>query len=177
MSCQVSYLNPQNHRCDLIPLIIFKKTGHSSDIAHSFSVKLNISQSRIAWRNPCIPSSTLSSLEPLWSGLCLTFNLVLQTFSADSRVTFVWGISIVYSLLVTPSFHMIVASLSYDILKISLLTLKIKHSWYFILQSARIYSKLKVALDCYPWPIDVDGWTTQESRTQLVLYLNPYDFR
>ena len=174
MSCQVSYLNPQNLRCDVIPLIIY--TGHSIDIAHSFSVKLNISQSRIAWRNPCIPSSTLSSLEPLWSGLCLIFNLVLQTFSADSRVAFVWGSSIVYSLLVTPSFRMIVASLSYDIFKISLLTLKIKHSWYFILQSARIHSKLKVSLDFNPRQIDVDEWTTQESHTQLVLYLNPYDF-
>ena len=62
-------------------------------------------------------------------------------------------------------------------LKISLLTLKIKHSWYFILQSARIYSKLKVALDCNPRQIDVDEWTTHQSHTQLVLYLNPYDFR
>ena len=90
MSCQVSYLNPQNLRCDLIPLIIY--TSHSIDIAHSSSVKLNISQSRIAWRNPCIPSSTLSSLEPLWSGLCFIFNLVSQSFS----------ISIVYSFLITP---------------------------------------------------------------------------
>ena len=72
---------------------------------------------------------------------------------------------------------MFVASLSYDIFKISLLTLKIKHSWYFILQSARIYSKLKVSLDFNPRQIDVDEWTTQESHTQLVLYLNPYDFR
>ena len=72
---------------------------------------------------------------------------------------------------------MFVASLSYDIFKISLLTLKIKHSWYFILQSARIHSKLKVSLDFNPRQIDVDEWTTQESHTQLVLYLNPYDFR
>ena len=152
------------------PYYFQQDTGHSSYIAHSFSVKLNISQSTIAWRNSCIPSSTLSSLEPLWSGLCLIFNLVLWTFSADLRVAFLWGIRIEkVSLLVTPSFRMFVACLSYDIFKISLLTLKIKHSWYFILQSARTYSKLKVALDCYPWPIDVDGWTTQESHTQLVL--------
>ena len=172
MSCQVSYLNPQNLRCDLIPLIIY--TSHSIDIAHSFSVKLNISQSRIAWRNPCIPSSTLSSLEPLSSGLCLIFNLVLQTFTADSRVAFLWGISIFYTFLVTPVISYVCSK---SIVKISLLTLKIKHSWYFILQSARIHSKLKVSLDFNPRQIDVDEWTTQESHTQLVLYLNPYDFR
>ena len=110
MSCQVSYLNPQNQRCDWIPLLIQNDTGHSGDIKDSLSVKLKFFTVKNRGKDPCIPSSASFSLNPSRSGLCLIFTLVLQTFSAESRVAFVWGNSFVYNLLVTRSFRMIAAS-------------------------------------------------------------------